>query len=147
VTPSALLALVSEACALAARCADGDAAVLLALSDDGRIICSPEDAADSSIVAFVSDHQRIDKGFGPARSDWVLPPDSRELQQRLIDGWAQAAAEIAPTQAATIDGWRSRGLAHVAANRSHVIVGHEDLAAWLPSGRTWRVAFSPATRP
>jgi hypothetical protein len=155
VTASALLDLVSEAWlrALAARCADGGAVVLFALSYDGRISCSPEDPADRAIAALVNEHQRIDKGFGPAlgpgatdcaercfaafgyrlqraRSDWALPPESRELQQQLIGGWAQAATEIAPSQTATIDGWRSRRLAHVAANRSHVTVGHEDLGGW-----------------
>jgi hypothetical protein len=49
----------------------------------------------------------------------------------LIDGWAQAVAEIAPAQAAMIDGWRSRRLAHVAAHRSQLIVGHQDLAGIL----------------
>ena len=28
--------------------------------------------------------------------------------------------------------WLGRRLAHVEAGRSRVIVGHEDLAAWLP---------------
>ena len=155
VTASALLDLVSEAWlrALAARCADQGAAVLFALSYDGRIGCSPEDQDDGAIVALVNQHQLSDKGFGPAlgpgasdcaqlcfsglgyrlqraRSDWALPPECRELQRQLIDGWAQAATEIAPSQAALIDSWRRRRLAHVAANRSTLIVGHQDLAGW-----------------
>ena len=157
VTASALLDLVSEDWlrALATRCADGGAAVLFALSYDGRIGCSPEDPADAAIAALVNEHQRTDKGFGPAlgpgatdcaercfaafgyllqraRSDWALPPESRALQQQLIDGWAKAATEIAPSRTVTIDGWRNRRLAHVEANRSRIIVGHEDFAAWLP---------------
>lgn len=155
VTASALLDLVSEVWlrALADRCADGGAAVLFALSYDGRIGCSPEDPADGAIAALVNEHQRIDKGFGPAlgpgatdcaercfaafgyrlrraRSDWALPPASRELQRRLIDLWARAATEMAPSQAAIIGLWRRRRLAHVAANRSRLIVGHQDFAAW-----------------
>jgi len=155
VTASALLDLVSEAwlCTLAARCAEGGAAVLFALSYDGRIDCSPGDPDDGRVVTRVNEHQRIDKGFGPAlgpgatdcaarcfasrgylvrraRSDWTLPPESQELQQQLIDGWAQAATAMAPSEAAIIAGGRSRRLAHVAANRSHLIAGHEDLAAW-----------------
>ena len=158
VTASALLDLVSEQWlrALADRCADHGAAVLFALSYDGRIACSPEDLADGSIVALVNEHQRTDKGFGPAlgpaatdcaercftdigyrvtrnRSDWALPPASHVLQRRLIDGWAQAATEIAPSQAAVVDGWRHRRLAHVAANCSRIIVGHQDLAGILGS--------------
>ncbi len=48
VTASALLDLVSERWlrALAARCAGHGAAVLFALSYDGRIVCSPEDPDD-----------------------------------------------------------------------------------------------------
>jgi hypothetical protein len=155
VTASALLDLVSEEWmrALAARCALNGSMALFALSYDGRIVWSPEDPEDASIVALVNEHQRGDKGFGPALgpdatdvaarcfeaagyrvrracSDWVLQSESGELQRRLIDGWAQAAAEIAPARARAIDGWRDRRLAHVAAGWSTITVGHEDLAAW-----------------
>jgi hypothetical protein len=37
---------------------------------------------------------------------------------------------MAPQQIRSIDAWRDRRLAHVAAGWSTVIVGHEDLAAW-----------------
>ena len=158
VTASALLDLVSGPWlrALAARCADSGAAVLFALNYDGRISCSPEDPGDRPVVALVNEHQRTDKGFGPALgpaatdcaercladrgyrvtrgcSDWALPPASHDLQRRLIDGWAQAATAIAPSQAAVIDGWRHRRLAHVDANRSHIIVGHQDVGGILKS--------------
>jgi len=155
VTASALLDLVSEAWlrALAVRCAQAGAAVLFALTYDGRITCSPQDPDDAGIVSLVNRHQHTDKGFGPAlgpdaidvaahcfeglgyrvqraRSDWVLTPESRQLQRQLIDGWAQAAAEIAPAREAVIDAWRDRRLAHVLAGRSEIAVGHEDMAAW-----------------
>ena len=74
-------------------------------------------------------------------SPWVLAADSRdddasrataELQRQLIDGWAQAASEMAPEHLTAIEGWRSRRTAHVDANRSSLTVGHSDLAAWLP---------------
>jgi len=157
VTASALLDLVSRDWlrSLADRCHEGGAAVLFALSYDGRIRCSPDDPDDEVIRELVNRHQRIDKGFGPAlgpdatsyaeqclaslgyhvqreRSDWVLPPESHDLQRQLIEGWARAAAEIAPARSASIDDWRGRRLTHVDANRSHLVVGHEDLAAWLP---------------
>ena len=103
----------------------------------------------------VNDHQRRDKGFGPAqgpaatdcaeraftalgyrverdRSDWILRSDASPLQRELIDGWADAAIEMAPARAASIDAWRARRLAHVANRRSELRVGHEDLAAWIP---------------
>ena len=41
--------------------------------------------------------------------------------------------EIAPQQSALVHDWLARRLAHVDAGRSHLTVGHEDLAAWPPS--------------
>jgi hypothetical protein len=160
VTASALLDLVSETwlLSLANRCAQIGAAALFALSYDSRVACSPEDPDDGTIVSLVNEHQRIDKGFGAALgpdatdraarcfgdlgyrvqrapSDWVLTPESGELQRQLIDGWAQAAAAMAPQQIRSIDAWRDRRLAHVAAGWSAITVGHEDLAAWPESNR------------
>jgi SAM-dependent methyltransferase len=156
VTASALLDLVSEEWmrALGTRCREAGAALLFALSYDGRIQCTPEEPEDAEVRALVNRHQRTDKGFGPAlgpdapavaetvlvslgyrvereRSDWELGPAAQDLQQQLIDGWAQAAVEIAPERSAALSGWRDRRLAHVAAHRSHLIVGHQDLAAWI----------------
>jgi hypothetical protein len=96
----------------------------------------------------------MDKGFGPALgpagcgaaercfsslgyrverapSPWVLEGDADQLQRQLIEGWAGAAAEIAPDLSSTIGSWKARRLAHVTAGRSRLFVGHEDLAAWL----------------
>jgi hypothetical protein len=156
VTASALLDLVSDEWlrALAERCGDASAAALFALDYDGRIVCTPEDEADAEIVALVNEHQRTDKGFGPAvgpdasdraaywfgehgytvqraRSDWMLTSESTALQGQLIDGWSQAATEIAPHRARVISLWRDRRLAHVAAGWSEIVVGHEDLWASL----------------
>ena len=155
VTASALLDLVSEPWlrGLAVRCREHAAAVLFALNYDGRIHCSPEEAGDELVRELVNRHQRRDKGFGTAlgpdaadtaerlfaaagyhvqrqASDWVLSPDLRELQEALFDGWAQAAAELAPADAASIRGWRTRRLAHLAGGRSRLTVGHQDVAAW-----------------
>lgn len=160
VTASALLDLVSEPWlrALADRCREHGSAVLFALTYDGRIQCSPAEPEDEMIRDLVNRHQRTDKGFGLALgpdgaeraercfasagyevrrepSDWMLSPQARDLQRQLIDGWAQAAAHIAPGQSAAIKSWRARRLAHVADNRSQLIVGHQDLAAWLPTRR------------
>jgi SAM-dependent methyltransferase len=156
VTASALLDLVSAAWidALAERCQASRAASLFALTYDGRIACTPADRDDDMVRDLVNRHQRIDKGFGPAlgpdaadaaqqafasrgftverdRSDWTLDGGDAELQRQLIDGWASAAAAIQPADAAAIEAWRQRRLAHVAAGRSTIVVGHEDLAAWL----------------
>ncbi len=159
VTASALLDLVSETWlrTLAWHCREAGAAVLFALTYNGRSRCSPEEPEDDAIRELMNRHQRAsDKGFGPAAgpeaiecaarsfaavgyhvrreaSDWVLLPDMRELQRQLIEGWAEAALEIAPGQAAMVGSWLTRRLAHVEAGRSRVRVCHEDLAAWLPS--------------
>jgi hypothetical protein len=66
-------------------------------------------------------------------SDWVLQPEERAFQRQLIEGWARAAAEIAPERAALVDDWLRRRLVHVQAGRSRIIVGHQDIAA---RGRT-----------
>jgi hypothetical protein len=156
VTASALLDLVSEPWleALCALCSMERAAVLFALSYDGRISCSPEEPEDELVRRLVNLHQQTDKGFGPAlgpeasahaamtlerlgyevvrdRSDWMLDPASNDLQRQLIDGWAEAAAALAPSEAAVIASWRRRRLDHVANHRSRVVVGHEDLGAFI----------------
>jgi hypothetical protein len=159
VTASALLDLVSEAWlgTLAWHCRESGAAVLFALTYNGRSRCSPAEPEDDRIRELLNRHQRAsDHGFGVAAgpeavecaarcfgavgyhvrreaSDWVLPPDTRALQRQLIEGWAKAALEIAPDEAAMVESWLTRRLAHVEAHRSHIIVCHEDLAAWLPS--------------
>jgi hypothetical protein len=152
VTASALLDLVSKAWlrSLADRCAETGATVLFALTYDGRIVCTPEDRDDHAIVARVNEHQRIDKGFGPAlgpdasdcadgcfrergyrvirdRSDWQLTPVQAALQRQLVDGWARASIELAPSDSAVIGAWRRRRHQHIDANRSNIVVGHEDL--------------------
>ena len=164
VTASALLDLVSERWlrGLAVRCREHASAALFALNYDGRIHCSPEEGEDELVRELVNRHQRRDKGFGAALgsdaagtaerlfvgagyqvhrqpSDWVLSPDARGLQQALIDGWAQAAAELAPGESASIQSWRTRRLAHLAQGRSRLRVGHEDVAAWRAGSSKFQV--------
>jgi hypothetical protein len=156
VTASALLDLASDVWlqALATRCRESGAAVLFALTYDGRIDYAPAEPEDDLIRDLVNTHQRTDKGLGLAAgpaaavktaellaaagyhveretSDWVLTPESRSLQRQLIDGWANAAMAAAPEQAAVLADWRERRIAHVDAGRSQLIVGHKDLAGWL----------------
>ena len=146
VTASALLDLVSETwlAALVLRCRAAHASVLFALSYDGRIECSPAEPEDEEVRRLVNAHQTTDKGFGPAlgpdastravarlsaagydvkqeRSDWVLEPGSQALQRELIRGWAEASGP-------SVTAWRDRRLAHVAAGRSRIVVGHVDVA-------------------
>jgi hypothetical protein len=156
VTASALLDLVSESWldALASHCRAAGATALFALTYNGRSRSAPEEPEDDLVRSLMNHHQRQnDKGFGWAAgpdavaaaeraftavgyrvrrepSDWVLAPDARELQRQLIEGWAEAAVEIAPEQSSAVRDWRNRRLAHVDANRSRITVGHDDLAAW-----------------
>ena len=160
VTASALLDLVSETwlTSLATYCRANGSAALFALSYNGHSHCSPVEPEDAAIRELMNRHQRQnDKGFGRAAgpdavdaaerafvavgyevqraaSDWNVPPESREMQRQLIEGWAGAAREIAPGESPMIADWLTRRLAHVDAGRSRIVVGHEDLAAWPKSG-------------
>lgn len=158
VTASALLDLVSESwlLMLAARCREVSAAALFTITYNGRFSCLPDEAEDSMVRDLLNQHQKTDKGLGgpaagPAAaacaqrcfegagyrvrrepSDWILTPADADVQRTLIDGWAEAATEMARERASLIGDWRARRLAHVDAGRSHLTVGHDDLAAWLP---------------
>ena len=111
----------------------------------------PGTKATSASRILVNRHQLRDKGFGPALgpgagaaavetlralgydvrsapSDWDLGPGSAALQTALIDGWAAAAAEIAPAEGDALRGWAQRRRTHVAGGRSALRVGHLDLA-------------------
>lgn len=158
VTASALLDLVSETWlrTLAAYCRAEGASALFAITYNGRSSCDPAEPEDEWVRDLLNRHQKSDKGLGgPAAgpdavdcaerafvemgyrvtrepSDWRLGPAETEMQQMLIDGWAEAAVEMAPERASTMARWRARRLAHVDAGRSRVVVGHDDLGAWLP---------------
>jgi len=156
VTASALLDLVSESWLdwLATHCSANGAIVLFALTYNGRSFCSPPEPEDDAIRELMNRHQKTnDTGFGLAAgpaavqcaersfaavgyrvrtepSDWTLGPDMRDLQRSLIEGWADAAREVAPERAAMIDDWLARRLAHADAGLSRIVVCHDDLAAW-----------------
>ena len=158
VTASALLDLVSEPWlrALAAQCRADGALALFAITYNGRFSCAPVEAEDEDVRDLINRHQKTDKGLGGRAagpdagacaercfaeagyrvrrepSDWALGPAEGDVQRLLIEGWADAATQMAPDRASTLARWRARRLAHVAAGRSRVVVGHDDLAAWPP---------------
>jgi hypothetical protein len=159
VTASALLDLVSVEwlCALANHCRTHRCAALFALSYNGESQSLPLEQEDDEIRALMNRHQRTDKGFAPAagpeasaaaarafeasgfdvqreRTNWILGPESSELQRELIEGWARAALEIAPENAPWIRDWLARRLDHLRQGHSQIVVGHEDLAAWPAAG-------------
>jgi len=156
VTASALLDLVAAPwlTRLAARCAGSGADVLFALTYDGRIDWSPAEEGDERVRELINRHQLGDKGFGralgpgaaaaavstlsalgyeirTASSDWNLGPGSPALQTALIDGWALAAAKVAPAEGDALREWAKRRRAHIAAGRSRLRVGHLDVAGEL----------------
>ena len=160
VTASALLDLASEPWlrGLAASCRTVGAAVLFAITYNGSSCCTPVEPEDDMIREVLNRHQQTDKGLGgpaagpgaaecaarcfaeagyrvrSAPSDWVLDPAEHHLQRRLIEGWAEAAIDMARGDTPTIESWLTRRLAHVDAKRSRLVVGHLDVAAWLPVG-------------
>jgi SAM-dependent methyltransferase len=157
VTAAALLDLVSAAWfdRLAACCHAVRAQLLFALNYNGQIALAPSDPDDDWLVEQVNRHQLGDKGFGPAlgpaatqhaqrvlatlgyavhveTSNWRLGADDLALQEQLITGWAEAAADIEPSDAARSRAWLQRRLGFVASGESRVVVGHYDLLGLLP---------------
>ncbi len=155
VTASALLDLVSAQwlTSLVSACREIDAAVLFALTYDGRTTISPSLPDDQLVLELVNRHQVGDKGFGQALgpgatttaaeyfaqagydvrrepSDWIIGPSERRLQQELIAGWASAASEMQPGDRDRIRAWASSRDAAALAGELTIVVGHEDLAAW-----------------
>jgi hypothetical protein len=156
VTAAALLDLVSHEWLdeLARRCRAAHVAVCFALSYDGRTTAEPAEPENAEVLELFNRHQHGDKGFGPALgasapaaaeaaftahgyevrvapSDWLVGPDERALQVALLDGWLDAALELAPARRSALEAWHERRHAHVAARRSSLRVGHLDLIGWL----------------
>ena len=137
VTASALLDLVSAQWLepLARRCWQWRAAVFVVLSYDGTIVWEPVLDGDEKLREWVNRHQRTDKGFGPALgpdaagtlaillrnlgyevmvrpSPWDLEPEQAAMQTALLEGWVEAARQIAPE-------------------------AEDDLADWVAQRRRW----------
>jgi hypothetical protein len=154
VTTSALLDLVSHDWLdrLVTECAARRLPVYAALSYDGLATLDPVDPADAAVIDAVNQHQRGDKGFGPAlgpaaaaaapgrfeavgyqvvqgASDWVFGPKDTQIQTDVITGWAVAAREIGDASIGDIVNWLARRRDHIAAGRSSMRVGHVDFFA------------------
>ena len=114
------------------------------------------DPDDGLVLGAVNRHQRGDKGFGPAlgpaaaplaarifgeagyrtwlaASGWRVEAADRRLADRLIGGWAAAAAELRPDAADRVAAWAERRRDALARGSFRVTVGHRDLLA-LPGG-------------
>ncbi|MGH6770963.1 MAG: class I SAM-dependent methyltransferase [Xanthobacteraceae bacterium] len=125
--------------------------VYAALTYDGRISFEPGVPVDADIVAALNRHQRGNKGFGPAlgpdaaaraaerftqvgyavtqgRSDWVLGPGDKAIQNEIIAGFAQAARECGMPDE-RIEAWLAARRALIASGSSHLRIGHLDIFA------------------
>lgn len=156
VTASALLDLVGLDWLhrLVRASAASGVALLMSLNVDGRHVWAPEDELDDTVGRLFADHQRRNKGLGPAlgsaavdalqatlgaagyrvfcaASDWWVDGSGGAqplaLQSALIDGMAAAAGEQSPASAAAVRAWRQRRLA--VASEARLRVGHLDLLA------------------
>jgi hypothetical protein len=152
VTASALLDLVSERWLqdLAERAARVAAPVWFALTYDGRIECNPAEPEDAEIRELFNSHQLTHKGFGAALgpgagpmaeqifadkgyrtwcapSDWRIRPDQATLQHAVLQGWFDAACEMAAGRTVALRSWLVRRQQHVEAGRSELLVGHRDM--------------------
>ena len=148
VTCSALLDLVSRPwlAAFAERVREAGAAVYCSLNYAGSVAIDPEDADDERIIAAFNDHQRGNKGFGPAlgpqaahdlqarllalgyavmmaRSDWVIGRDEAVFAGQLLEGIAGAAQALGVDSA----DWLARRKALLGRRRSVIRVAHFDV--------------------
>lgn len=157
ITASALLDLVAEdwLARLIERCRSAGCALLFALSYDGRVTLTPAQPVDLEVIELVNQHQRRDKGFGPAlgptapavaerllagagyrlrsaHSDWQIGADEPELLMALIAGWIEAALELEPAASSRLQGWQQARQAQIARGDLRVQVGHRDIIALPP---------------
>lgn len=161
ITASALLDLTSAEWLnqLAALIHRHRCACLFALNYNGKIQWQPEHDADSMVSALLNQHQLNDKGFGKAlgpraghyfaqtlkktgrqvmtgESDWLIMPESHELQLAIVDGWAPAALEQDnDANRATIQQWHIGRKQTIDQRQTALTVGHIDVLS-LPFGRT-----------
>ncbi|HTM05521.1 MAG TPA: class I SAM-dependent methyltransferase [Vicinamibacterales bacterium] len=155
VTASALLDLVSESWLawVAANCRRVGAAAFFTLTYTGVNVCTPSDPRDAEVFALFNQHQVTDKGLGGAAagprattatlacfdahgfetqrepSNWQLGSADRDLQVELIEGWASAAAEMAPERQQDISAWRQIRVEFARRGESTIVVGHDDILA------------------
>jgi SAM-dependent methyltransferase len=152
VTASALLDLMSPDWveALVARLAQNGIGFYAALSYDGVMQWDPALPRDEAITAAFNQHQRSDKGLGPAlgpdaaaatvaafttagfavthaSTPWRIDADHTDMHRELVQGIAAAAAEA--DALGTADWARTR--INMAAD-SLCLIGHQDILALPP---------------
>lgn len=154
ITASALIDLVSASWLrrLIEHARASGSELLFALSYDGRIRLTPSHPEDQQMAALVNRHQRGDKGFGSAlgptapqvaerlavaagyrtqsaASDWRIGAGEAALQAALLDGWLQAALELASNERPRLLAWRQARQGSIETGELQIRVGHRDLIA------------------
>jgi hypothetical protein len=154
VTASGLLDLVSDAWIerLATEIAARRLPFYAALTYDGAVSFEPAHPLDGAIVSAVNQHQKRDKGFGPAlgpeaarsairrfeivgyriaqgRSEWSLSGNDTEIQSELVAGWAGAARDTETISLDDAARWLASRRSSIQAGKSSMRVGHVDFFA------------------
>ena len=155
VTASALLDLVSAPWlqALTQKARAARAAMWFGLTVDGRLDWNPTDPDDALVHGLFSQHQRRDKGFGPAlgseaatvalsqmacagyetlqaQTDWVVDgAPASPMQLAMVEGMGAAALEQDPAAQDAVRSWKARRGAGIGSSRLRV--GHVDIVATL----------------
>ena len=165
VTGAALLDLVSEdwLVRLIAACRVRACGAHFALTYDGTTAwfadaarrVRDDDPDDTLIRRAVNDHQRRDKGLGPALgpmaglvaetrfraagyrawllpSPWHLGPGDATLARRLVESWQVAATDTRPDVADRVQAWAGRRREVIDRGTFAISVGHVDLLALPP---------------
>jgi hypothetical protein len=153
VTGCALLDLVSAPWlqALIHKARAASAVLLFGLTVDGRTNWHPADPDDELVLGLFSQHQRRDKGFGPAlgsqaaavalqqmasagyetlqtQTDWVIDGAlASTMMLAMVEGMAAAALEQNPAAQDAVRSWRARRGAGI--DNSCLRVGHVDIVA------------------
>jgi len=153
VTASALLDLVSAPWlqALTHQARAARAALWFGLTVDGRVAWSPAEPGDELVHRLFSQHQRRDKGFGPAlgaqaadiavqqmadagyetlqtQTDWVIDGAlAPQMQRAMVEGMAVAALDQNPAAQVAVRSWKARRGAGIGSSRLRV--GHVDIVA------------------
>jgi hypothetical protein len=153
VTASALLDLVSAPWLqrLTQKSRAVRAALLFGLTVDGRTAWEPTDPDDVPVHKLFTQHQRRDKGFGPAlgsqaaaaaleqmacagyealqtQTDWVIDGAlAPQMQRAMLEGMAAAALEQDPAAHDAVGAWKTRRAAAIGSSRLRV--GHVDILA------------------
>jgi hypothetical protein len=154
ITMAALVDLASAAWidALAGELERCPVPLLSALAVDGRRQWRPPAPEDPPLYQAFAEHQKRDKGFGPAlgpaaslyltaalaargftiasaASDWRVGPDDQSMQVALIEAEATAACEARPDLAGEARRWRVRRQAESGAGVLSITIGHRDVLA------------------